>query len=376
MAGGNLGETNPYNQSGVVAYMTKRTRLFLLIAAGVLVVGLGTGLLASFMGLQTLTFIGSDGPEELAYVPQDTGLVAFANVRDVMDSELRQKLLQMRPDSSDPDGNDFETKTGITIETDIDRVVASLGGGGAEDDRALVLARGRFDEVRIEGLVRERGGEVEEYKDKRLLTIDEGDHTLGLAFVEPGLVAFGTAAAVRRAIDTKSGAGSNVTRNDELMALVRDIDESNAWAVGRFDAMARGARLPQEITNRLPPINWFSASGYVNGGVQGLVRAEATNEEAAGNLREVIRGFMALVRLQTGQNAEMTALVNSLQLGGEGKTVSLAFSVPPEVIDALAAMQRRDRGARPAPDPDGNVGTTPDPPAPPQPPAAPRPPTF
>lgn len=324
--------------------MTRRTRLFLLISAGVLLVGLGTGLVASYMGLQSLTFVGRDGPEELAYVPRDAGVVAFVDVRNVMDSELRRRLQQLRPEASDSGHDEFEARTGINIETDVDSVVAAFTAG-AGDDRALVLARGRFDEVRIEGSIRARGGQVADYNGKRLLTIAEDDHSMALSFVEPGLAAFGPAAAVQRAIDTKSGTGADVTANQELMALVRDVDEGHAWAAGRFDAIARGGQLPGDVASRLPPINWFAASGQVNGGLQGLVRAETHDEAAAGNLRDVIRGFMALVQLQTGQNPDMAALVNSLQLGGEGRTVSLVFSVPPEVIDALASLHRDRRPA-------------------------------
>lgn len=347
--------------------MTKRTRLFLVISAAVLVLGVGTGALASYMGagLQNITLFGSDGPAELAYVPQDAGLVAFANVRDVMGSQLRQKLLEIRPDSAD-DRNEFETETGINIERDIDTVVAALGAGGTEN-RVLILARGRFDQPRIEALVQQRGGQVETYNGRQVLTITDDDHTMGLSFVEGDLVAFGSAADVRRAIDTKdtkAGTGGNITANDELMNLVRDIDDGNAWAVGRFDAIASSGRIPQGLASQLPPINWFAATGHINGGLEGLVRAEANTEQAAIDLREVIRGFMALARLQTRQNTELTAMLNSLQLGGEGKTVSLAFSVPPEMIDMLAAM-RRAQADRP-----GRDGA----PEPPESPAAPRPP--
>lgn len=322
--------------------MTKRTRMFVLISAGVLVVGLGTGLVASYMGLglQSLTIIGGNGPAELAYIPSDAGLVAFANVRDVMDSQLRQKLLQVRPDSRNGTA-ELEMRTGIDIERDVDVVVASFAEGGSDPDRALVVARGRFDRVRIEGLVLERGGAAEDYKGVRLLTVDGDDQTFALAFVEPDLVVFGNAAAVRRAIDTKAS-GTNITSNGEVMDLVRDIDDGNAWAVGRVDRMAREGRLPEPLAGRLPPITWFAATGRINGGVEGLIRAEATTDQAAADLREVVRGFVALARLQTRENTELSTVLNSLQLGGEGRTVSLGFSVPPETIDALAAMRRGD----------------------------------
>jgi hypothetical protein len=355
--------------------MTKKTRLFLLIAAGVLVVGLGTGLIASYMGLPALAALaGPDGPDELQYLPSDATVVAYANVRDVMNSELRQKVRQMRPEGERKE-DDFEAKTGINIENDIDEIVAAVTAA-AEQEKALVIARGRFDTVRIEGLIRQHGGQVVNYKGVRLVThAGEREHgEMALAFMEPGLVAFGSGPSVRQAIDRKSG-GRSITDNAEVMGLVRDIDDGNAWAVGRFDAIAKSARLPREVAGQLPPINWFAATGHVNGGVRGLLRAEARDEASAQNLRDVVRGFMALARLQSNAKPELTVMMNSLELGGDGKTVSLAFAVPSEVIDMLGAIAGHRHGAEPDdPDPDFDFDASPVPPAPPTPPTPPTPP--
>jgi hypothetical protein len=340
--------------------MTKRTRHFLLIGAGILVIGLGTGLVASYMGgLQGVVGFGTDGPPELAYVPSDARAVAFANVRDVMDSELRQKLMQFQPGGSGDglgDGaNQFQQETGIDIQRDVDRVVVALSAAdaGVENSRPLLLARGYFDATRIEILIRERGGVVESYKDQRLLTHTEAG--LAVAFVEPGLAAIGSPAGVRRAIDTKAS-GDSVTGNADLMRLVRDIDDGNAWSVAQFDALTGAQQLPADLARQLPAITWVAASGYINGGLRGVVRAETRDEVAAQDLRQVIQGFVALARMQTGQRAELAGLMNSIELGGTGNTVSLGFQVPPEMIDALGAMhaqrpQSRDRdpGVTPPP---------------------------
>ena len=337
--------------------MTKRTRQFIFVAAGILVVGLGTGLVASYMGVQNLVLIGGNGPAELAYVPADARMVAYANVRDVMDSELRQKLMQIQPGTNEG-AERFQMETGIDIRTDVDQVIASVSGAeGAENQRPLMLVRGRFDVARIESLVREKGGTVEDYQGTRVVA--HPDAEFGLGFMEPGLIAVGSAAAVRRAIDTKAS-GNDVTDNAEVMRLVKDIDDGNAWAVARFDALTGGRNLPPEIAQQLPPISWFAASGFVNGGVRGVVHAEARDEVAANDLRDVVRGFVALGRMQLSQRPEFADLMNSFELGGQGNTVSLGFAVPPEMIDALGAMHAR----RPAP---------PAPPAAPAPPDAPAP---
>ncbi len=328
--------------------MTKRTRLFIWISAGVIVLGLGTGLVASYAGRQGLTIIGANGPDELAYVPHDVRLVGFANVRAVMDSDIRRKLEALQPDGA-ARSREFEEKTGVNLESDINSLVFALAQG-PQAGPPLALARGQFDQVRLEGLMREHGAEVSEYNGTRLITV-RGNQEFAVAFAEPDLLAFGGADTVRRALDTKSGNGPNITSNAEVMDIVRDMDDGNAWAVGRFDALPVGSQLPKDVAGQLPPITWFAAKGHVASGVDGVLRADASSEQAANDLREVIRGFMALARLQTGQNPAVASLLDTLQLGGEGKTVSLGFSLPAEAIDALAAM-RRARPDRPAPNAD------------------------
>ena len=73
----------------------------------------------------------------------------------------------------------------------------------------------------------------------------------------------------------------------------------------------------------------------VNGGISGVLRAEARDEVAAENLRDVIRGFIALAKMQAGSRPEILASVQALQLGGTGKTVALSFDVPEAVFELL-----------------------------------------
>ncbi|MEZ5283445.1 MAG: hypothetical protein R2712_01290 [Vicinamibacterales bacterium] len=166
---------------------------------------------------------------------------------------------------------------------------------------------------------------------------------MAVGFLEADLVGLGSVDAVKRAIDAGLS-NRNVVSNNDLMRLVSELDSSNAWAVGRFDALARQARLPSDVQSQLPTLSWFSAAGHVNGGVSGVFKAEARDEQAAQNLRDVVRGFLAMARLQAGSRPGMQQMVDSLQLTGEGKTVALAFDVPSEFFDALEAMARQRRG--------------------------------
>lgn len=313
--------------------MSKRTRLFLLISAGILAAGLGTGLIASYAGFQ-LALRGSDGPAEFSYIPPEAQVVAYADVRGVMDSDVRRRLLRIER-SGDRAGR-FEEETGINFERDVDYVVASLTGGG--EDRPLVLARGRFDADRVESAIRRRGGAVEIYNGTRLMVRPEPG--IGVAFVESDLVAVGTVASVRRAVDTKVS-GIDVRRNEELMQVVRQADDGDAWGVARFEALTGAGRLPADVVRQLPPITWLAVTGNLDGGISAVVRVEARDEMAARDLRDVVNGFVALARLQARDRAEFAAVLDSIQLVSAGRTVSLAFAIPPELIDVLATASRQ-----------------------------------
>jgi hypothetical protein len=337
--------------------MTRRTRTFVVGSSAVLVTGLGVGFLAYYGGLSGGAFAREAGPEELAYVPADAAVVAYADVHEVMASELRQKLRAVVP-PEDQGREEFRQRTGIDIEADLDRVVACvLPREGPES--AFVVLRGRFDAARLEALAREHHGVVEEYRGTRIVRGTGGDGgegedaggrghrgTPAMAFAEPGLVLVGELGAVKAALETRA-AGQNVTANDDLMKLIRDMDgSSTAWAVGRVDVLARHGRLPQEVSSQLPAVRWFSAAGRIDGGMSGVIRAEARDEEAARNLRDVANGFLALARLQAGSKPELQALMQSVALGGTGTTVELSFALPSEVIDALGAAARARRGER------------------------------
>ena len=349
--------------------MTTKTRYFVVVSLLVLGVGFGTGLVAYYVGFPAGAFASRGGPVELGYVPRDASVIAFANVNEIMNSELRQKLHRALP-MQENGQQELQNQTGINLETDIDTVVACMAPDPSNTNTpgaGIVLARGRFDETKIESLMREHGAHVETYNGKRLIVADPNDfdkdvapgdaspaihpHTssFSLSFMEPGLAAIGSTRLIKSAIDLHK-AGNNpqaglesVTGNDELMTLVRSLDNANAWAVGRFDALRTQSRLPANVLSQFPAITWFAASAHVNGGLRGTLRAEARDDQSAENLRDVVRGFLALAKLGSNAKPELQAMMQSLELGGSGKTVSLSFAVPAELFDVIgaAAAQRK-----------------------------------
>jgi hypothetical protein len=348
--------------------MNRTSRLFLMGSGFVLAAGLGTGLVAYYGGLPTLASAARTvGPDELKYVPEAAAVVAYANVREVMSSEFRQKLRQVLPDHDTKGQEEFQRETGINIEQDIDYVLAWMTPTPEAEDKSgrpagLVLLHGRFDTAKLEALATSHGGVVETIDGIRALkpgaqareTVEverEGDHAAVkrhlhdrvapmVAFLEPGLIAIGEEPTIRAAITHSRTGGRSIRDNQEIANLISDLEgSSNVWAVGRMEALANRANLPEPIAAHLPAVKWFSASTHVGAGVSGLLRAEARDDESAKNLRDVLQGFMALAKLHAGTKPEFAPVVNSLEVSGSGKTVALSFDVPPALIDALVELK-------------------------------------
>lgn len=317
--------------------MTSRTRYFVIASLLVLCIGLGTGLVAYYVGFPG-TGTRTAGPAELRYLPKDAAVIAYADVRSVMSSDVRRKV---HPLATTNGQREFQEHTGIDIEHDIERVVACLEPHAGGAPTGLVLARGRFDAAKIEALMRDHGARIDDVRGKRLITAEfggPGRDGFALSFVEPGLAAIGSPEMVRRLMSPQPS-GDNVTNNVPLMDLVRGLD-GDVWAAGQFDVLRANAHIPDRVASRIPAITVFSIGATVDTALRGVVRADARDEQAAKDMRDVVQGALGMVRLSAGGRPELRALADSLTLGGSGKSIVLSFTVPTEVFDDIAAKPR------------------------------------
>ena len=231
--------------------MTKKTRYFVLAAGAVLIVGLGGGLVA-YLAYNRVAGVAGGLPPEMRYVPADVAMVAFADVRAVMNSDLRRALMP----SIDPESrkgrqmmNDF---AGVDVEKQVNRVVAYVepytppdpqSQAKPEIPRALVLVQGTFEPARIEAFIRERAGTMDEYKGRKIFVRREDDHEVAVGLVGSDLIAMGQADIVRRVIDMSldgSGLAKTITANSTSACSITVCDSK----LFRFNARS------QTLTNR------------------------------------------------------------------------------------------------------------------------------
>jgi hypothetical protein len=97
---------------------------------------------------------------------------------------------------------------------------------------------------------------------------------------------------------------------------------------------------------QVPPVRLMSVKANVNGGIKTTIRAEAGDKAAADQLRDVVRGFLSLARLQAGSKPELEKVLKTIELSGTDATVLLSFAVSPETLSVITPGPRR-RGGEP-----------------------------
>ena len=122
--------------------MTVKTRYFVIVSLLVVGVGLGTGLVAYYVGFPATAFFSGNGPEELRYMPSTASVVGYVEVREIMASELRHRLLEgIAAQAQDNGRREFQELTGINFETDIERVVGCFRLGAVRRDQFSAAVR-------------------------------------------------------------------------------------------------------------------------------------------------------------------------------------------------------------------------------------------
>lgn len=316
--------------------MAPNTRNFLVGSAIVVVAGLCTGLVAYYGG----ALPGRTARAEFAYIPADVSAVAFADVRDIMDSEFRQRIREVMPTGEEK--NRLLEETGIDIERDIDTVLAGLTGD--DTNGPLVVMRGRFDQSRIEALAIRHGARQEQYGGRAMLVglsshevaagQVPGGHVPSMAFLDADLLAIGDVTALRKAIDVAAG-GQDVASNADMMRFISGVQGTgNAWLVGRATRMTY-SQIPDQFRSQVENIEWLSISANIDRDVRGLIRAEARDEESGQQLRTVLAGALAAAKMFGEQDARLATALNSVQTTGAGRNIELSFEISSALLDLI-----------------------------------------
>jgi hypothetical protein len=347
----------------------------LIVVAG-LAVALGVRLLDSARAA-----VGPLPPAALAF-PAETRFLVGIDVQRVKASPLFRELAGHAGDRPGPLA-EWERQSGLSLERDVDQVVA--GGVGADSEakgEGVVLVLGRFDAARIDEALRATRGRVDsrDYRGFRLYVFDKtpggaeagadtkaeggaagGDRgpdaarpplarwTGAFGVVDAGSLVFGSVSAVEKTLDGRAGESEPLRSNAALMALLEQVaPDSSFWLAGDRSVLAGmrravpGGPAAGEPKGRagIPGIESLVVSGNLDPDVAVSITGAAADPAAAGQLADMIRGFVALATLQAEARPELRDLASAVSVTTEANRVHLEARLPYALIEALRPKKK------------------------------------
>ena len=332
-----------------------RSRVAVLVSSIVVVVGLAAGLGALWLS-QARAAVGPM-PAEALVLPADSRFVMGFDVKRFTASPFYARFASergMQPEAL----RELEEKTGLNPARDIDQIVV-VGSPAAGKGPGLAMVFGRFDTYKLGRAMETEGKAVGHNVDGVSVYAfkEEDAQSLAMALLDENHLLFGPRPAVEATVGVRTRGETPLRQNAVLLGLVEKVRPgSTFWMVGDQTLLAG---MPTSVpapgasadgaTVSLPALKSLTITGDLDPQVSLSVTGEAADELAAKNLADVVRGFVALMSLQSRQKPELQQLASAVSVATEQNRVLVSARVPYELLDALRA-QATPGVAQPAPE--------------------------
>jgi hypothetical protein len=312
------------------------TRSRLVVVASMVVVGLGIAVAAGSLLLDPARAAVGPVPAEGVVLPQDARFVMGVDVKRLTASPFYQKQAAMRPDAF----RDLEARTGVNPERDVESLLVA----GAAKERALALFVGNFDRTRLTRVIETEKKDDVTWKNVQGTTIylfREGTKGAGaVAFLDDRRVVVGSAAVVEAAVTAATQGSTGLKANPAMTALLERVKAgSTFWMVGDQTLLSN---LPKtvpmgggESTVTLPALQGLIVTGDLDPLVALSITGDATDEAAAKNLADIVRGLVAMASMQGAQKPELKQLASAISVSTQATHVQVNARFPYELLESL-----------------------------------------
>ncbi len=317
----------------------KRSRWMLTLSLAVVAAGLVVGT-AAYLASSGVSAQSSSVPDTVAFMPASADMVGYVDIAAFLSSPSRDDWEEQIGQKEQTEKlEEFRAMTGMDPLTDfyaISFAMKTPETGGERSEQWGLAMHGEFDSNRLVAKLGEHGALSEELHEGTALYRFSGTRSgeeHALAFPQATIALFGPPEFVRTMLDV--GAGRSESVQSGVLQEWSDLPtDKSFWVAGETNNhFGQMWRTPDGA--ELPPLRSFALSGRLDAEVNLRVRGKAADAEAAQKLAEVVRGLVALGSLQSGNRPEMSALVDSVQIGQLDDEVEVSVSVPYETIRAL-----------------------------------------
>ena len=297
---------------------------------GVIFLAVTIAVVASFPGT-----VDAVNPDEalLRLFPIDTKGVGFVDLAQLRDNPLINELVIDRILRDKPLVIDeFEEQTGLDLESDIQQIMVGRTG----EKEFLIVARANYEGFRVEQYFNDKGLDFDTYAGSTLYFPDGDDDDGAVSFVD-GLVLVGDRNSIQEALDRLNAPSTTAMANQSLLDSINSIDEgSQVWAVGAFeDFLLPDGIAPAMTTDLFDALEGGTYQMHIDSIVTARAIGDFTTPEVAQRTTDLVRGLVALGKMQAYERQEFIELLDGVQIETIDATVQINFSADGDLLRRL-----------------------------------------
>jgi hypothetical protein len=278
-------------------------------------------------------------PDEaiLKLFPRETDGVAFFDVAALRSAPLYDEIVATQFKSKLPaDVVEFGEATGFVLDRDLQQVtVARLGAR-----QMVAVAPANYDRFKVEQYFNDKQVQSETYLGR---VIFHPRSQGGISFLD-NLVIVGHNDAVKKVIDRMAAPAENVLQNPEIMAAIQSIEAGNqVWAAGEFDSRLFPIQnaAPAQALELLKALKSGTYQMRVDTGIHVVATGQFLDSENARTTTDLLRGFVALAKLQAARQPDLLELLDGVQVEQSGLSMTVNFAADGDLLKRLQTLRKQ-----------------------------------
>ncbi len=286
--------------------------------------------------------------ERVPPFPADTQVVAFVNVRQLVEAPLVKKHALQPVQAAlqrSADAQQFFRAANLDLLRDVDNLVIS-SAGPADASHVLVVAHGRFDPEKLQA-----AAEAFAKNHSELLAIRKQDTVTVYEARTPDHPAPVFAVVLNRGTlllspsrdyllqGMKVQAGRSDVPNDALLALLKQTDDRQSlWVVARVtDDLRKLLATTPQTADVAPKLKAFTVNAVVNESAEVNMRIVTTDAQTAVSAQRFLEGakaILSLAALNDDQYGRLLAtLIDAFEIGSDKNTVTVTAKITESLIE-------------------------------------------
>ena len=282
----------------------------------------------------------------LPLVPQDSAFVFSVNLSQILSTQAVKdqfaENMKKAPPKQRQAYDEFVQKTGIDPMKNLDQIMVFTAGQVSNDQQkpdAGVLINGNFNVDQILAAIKKdpKAGKdvtISTFQGYKAIIGNKESEGMGV-FLDNGTALIGSKEAIMKVAALKKGKGKSLESHSIFCSLLKKVDKTaSIWGAGLIPAEMKAKAMGTQAAS-LASLDALFFSFKYDDNLMFNFNGEVDKKENVEAVMTSLNGYLVMIKMLSGQNAQAAEVLNLVKIKPIGTTVQITLNVPKAKLEAI-----------------------------------------